>query len=379
MTRQRILVVGAGPRFTSGVSYYTYFLSKHLAETHDVSVIVMRRLIPQFLYPGRARVGTDISRLRTEEFAPTFDGIDWTLIPSVPRARRFLTRQRPTVVILQWWSVANLISYTSLAALARRTDARVVVEMHEGIETAEARLPVVRSVSRMGLTRLVRRSDWCVVHSEFDCEAFATQFGFSRDRVSVVTHGPYEMANSAPRRRRSEGDPITILFFGTIRPYKGLEVLVDAFDALPRAERSWKLLVVGETWEGWTIPLEKISTSRHRDDVELVNRYVSDDEVPGLFARADLVALPYLRSSASGPLHLAMARGLPVVVTDVGGLGEAVAGYEGAVTVPAGDSDALAAGIVQAAQLVGRTFDDPHSWDHTVAAYDEIFAKIGLD
>lgn len=378
MTRQRILVVGAGPRFTSGVSYYTYFLSKHLAETHDVSVIVMRRLIPQFLYPGHARVGSDISRLRTEEFAPTYDGIDWTLVPSMPQARRFLARQRPAVAIFQWWSVANLISYTMLAAFARRTGVRVIVEMHEGIETAEARLPVVRSVSRIGLSRLVRRSDWCVVHSEFDRDAFATQFGISRDRVSVVSHGPYEMANVAPRRDRLDGEPITIMFFGTIRPYKGLEVLVDAFDALPRTDRSWKLLVVGETWEGWTIPFERISTSPHRADIELVNRYVSDDEVPGLFARADLVALPYLRSSASGPLHLAMARGLPVVVTDVGGLGEAVADYEGAVTIPEGDAGALAAGIVRAAELVGRTFDDPHSWDHTVAAYDEIFAKIGL-
>ena len=113
-------------------------------------------------------------------------------------------------------------------------------------------------------------------------------------------------------------------------------------------------MVVGETWEGWTLPLELIERSPYRDDIELVNRYVTDQEAAGYFQRADVVALPYLRSSASGPLAIAQAYGLPVVVTAVGGLVEAAADYTGAVSGPAWQPDDLARGLLAAADLRGR-------------------------
>jgi glycosyltransferase involved in cell wall biosynthesis len=372
VTRRRILIVGAGQRFISGVSYYTYFLVRRLAVDHDVSVVLMRSIIPRFLYPGRARVGAPISQLRTSDLVPTFDGIDWTLFPSLWRARRFIAAQHPDVVVLQWWSVANLLPYLSIAGLARRRSIRIILEMHEGTETAEARLPLIRSISRRGLTRLVRRVDWCVVHSTFDRDAFSAAFGVPLTQVRVIALGPFDVVNAPPTATQLR-DEITILFFGTIRPYKGLEDLIDAYDALPRDTQQYRLLVVGETWEGWTLPLEKIATSPNRHEIEVINRYVTDAEVPDLFARADLVALPYLRSSASGPLHLAMARGLPVVVTDVGGLTQAVEGYGGAIMVEPSNPMSLRDGIVRAIELVGAVYDDPHSWDQTATEFEEIF------
>jgi hypothetical protein len=91
--------------------------------------------------------------------------------------------------------------------------------------------------------------------------------------------------------------PVRLLFFGTIRPYKGLEVLVDAFDVLASLEPgSWRLTVVGESWEGWTLPLEKIARSAHAEHITVDTRYVPDEELPGLFRQADLVVLPYRRA-----------------------------------------------------------------------------------
>jgi hypothetical protein len=81
-----------------------------------------------------------------------------------------------------------------------------------------------------------------------------------------------------------------------------------------------------------------------------------------------VAVLPYRRSSSSGILHVAMSWGLPIVVTSVGGLPEAAAGYAGAVFVPPGDPDVLKEGVVKAAGLAGRKFADPRSWHDTVAA-----------
>src|SRR6185437_8163412 len=126
--------------------------------------------------------------------------------------------------------------------------------------------------------------------------------------IVVAPHGPFDHHVPQTTTRETDHDEFTVLFFGTIRPYKGLEHLVEAFDSLDDDEVAhMRLVVVGEPWEGWTRPLELIAGCRHRDRITLVDRYVHDDEVASFFAHADAVALPYLRSSASGPLHIAMS------------------------------------------------------------------------
>jgi glycosyltransferase involved in cell wall biosynthesis len=91
------------------------------------------------------------------------------------------------------------------------------------------------------------------------------------------------------------------------------------------------------------------------------------------------VVLPYHRSSASGPLHTAMSWGLPIVVTSVGGLTEAVAEYQGARLVPPHDPEALRNAIEQITSLRGQRFADPHSWDNTVSRYEQLFVSLSRD
>lgn len=197
----------------------------------------------------------------------------------------------------------------------------------------------------------------------------------------LIPHGPYNHCQLTGEKQGDRKVPqscCNLLFFGVIRPFKGLEDLILAFDALPESEISkYWLTVVGETWEGWTIPTDLIERSPYRDRITFVNRYVSDAEVAQFFAEADAVVLPYHRSSASGPLHIAMSSGLPVVVTSVGGLIESVAGYDGAILVPPRDTISLQGALLQVAKLRGRRFADPHSWEHTAACYQALFDALG--
>jgi glycosyltransferase involved in cell wall biosynthesis len=363
--------------FISGPSYYTYFLSQTFAETSDVSVILMRALVPRFLYPGRERVGAPISGLSTMGFASTFDGIDWTLVPSLPRALRFFREHRPDVLVLEWWSASCLPAYLVLSRAARKMGIPVVLELHEELHASEARVPLVGPVAGLGLRHLVSTSDAYVVHSPSDCEGLIERYSVDPGRVLVVHHGPFNMAGHVEVPERKKDDPRTILFFGTVRPYKGLEVLIEAFDKMSDEEPGrWRLIVVGEPWEGWRLPFDKIAQSRHRAAIETVPRYVRDEEIPEFFRRADVVALPYLESSASGPLHLTMAAGLPVVVTSVGGLSYAVSEYKGALLVAPNDPVALADGLRRAEPLFDTRFEDPHSWEQTREAFEELFVKL---
>jgi glycosyltransferase involved in cell wall biosynthesis len=372
-----VCVVGSGSYFLSGISYYTHALVNALAVRHRVSAVLMRRLVPTRLYPGRRRAGQPITGMSYPESIPVFEGLDWYWGPRMWQALRFLHRERPDVLVLQWWTGAVLHTFYLLAWYARRWGARVVVEFHEVQDVGEQRIPLVSSYVDVGLPRLLRTVDAFVVHSEFDREALEQRFGLGGRPVALIPHGPYQQFSATERRPVPPGEPCRLLYFGVIRPFKGVEDLLQAWEEMDDDEVSgYRLTVVGETWEGCTLPAEMVAASRHRDRISFVNRYVTDDEVAGFFAAADVVVLPYHRSSASGPLHIAMAQGLPVVLTSVGGLVEAASDYEGAVFVPPRDPAAIRRAIETAAALRGRRFVDPHNWVRTTERYTELIDQI---
>jgi glycosyltransferase involved in cell wall biosynthesis len=233
-----------------------------------------------------------------------------------------------------------------------------------------------------------------VVHSDYDLQAITSAYPLGMAPVRVVRHGPYDhlaqQASPAPAEYSSAGDspsaggapaleaaPVRLLYLGLIRPFKGVEDLVEAFSGLDRgqAER-FRLTIVGETWEGWTAPAQAIARSPHADLIERVDRYVTDAELSAYFAVADAVVLPYHRSSASGPLQIAMSAGLPVVVTAVGGLVEAVRDYPGALLVPPRDPAALRGALLALPELRGKRYADPHSWESTADAFTALMDDI---
>ena len=352
----RVCLVGPGWTFTSGISYYTCRLANALAESHETSVLQLRRLLPRRLYPGRKRVGQPRASMTYRPDIQIWNGIDWWWGRSLVRALRFLHRQRPEVLVLEWWTAATLHTYLVLAVAARV----------------------------LGLRTLLRLAHGCVVHSKSDWRLLESGYGSLHLDIAVASHGPYDQYGADPGdggpatraaisavRTAPRPEVVNLLFFGLIRPYKGLDDLLRVFNDLSEQEAAglW-LTVVGETWEGCTEPEHLIETSPHADRITLVNEYVPDDVVAAAFGHADVVVLPYRRSSSSGILHVAMNQGLPVVVTRVGGLPEAADGYDGTVFVEPGDAAQLKAGIMQAVPMAGRRFSDPRDWGETIKAID---------
>jgi glycosyltransferase involved in cell wall biosynthesis len=171
-----------------------------------------------------------------------------------------------------------------------------------------------------------------------------------------------------------------VLCFGVLRPYKGVDVLVEAFRQIEGAE----LWVVGRPWMP-VEPLER-AAARSRATVRFVDRFVSDAQLPAFFRRADVVALPHRRVDQSGVLYTALAFGKAMVLSDVGGFSE-VGRVDGAAElVPPEDPAALAGALSRliadpaarrsleqraAAAAAGR-----YSWDdigrRTLALYEEL-------
>lgn len=388
--QDRVVVIGSGWRFASGISHYTYRLSCALASEYPVGALLMRRLMPRHLYPGRGRVGAQALSAAYPAHIPVYDGVDWYWGSSLSRALRYLDRQRPTVIVLEWWTGAVLHTYIRLARYAARRDATVILEWHEGQDTGEAKVPGARRYVQTFMPRLLSTVDAHVVHSDFDLRAIKTAFALGDAPVRVIPHGPYDHLTGRPGAQRAQlhqpgaqavpatnGSPFRLLYFGVVRPFKGVEDLVTAFSGLSRDQATqFRLCVVGETWEGWTAPAEAIARSPHSDLIERVDRYVTDAEVAAFFSQADAVVLPYHRSSSSGPLQIAMSAGLPVVTTAVGGLGEAVQQYPGAILVPPRDPVALRQALSLLPERRGERYADPHSWTRTTAEYQDLISEL---
>ncbi len=382
-SQDRVVVIGSGWRFASGISHYTYRLSCALADEYPVGTLLMRRLVPRHLYPGGKRVGAQLQGAVYPARIPVYDGVDWYWGRSLSRALRYLDRQRPTVVVLEWWTGAVLHTYLRLARYAARRGARVILEWHEAQDTGEAQVPGARRYVQTLMPRLLSTVDAHVVHSDFDLRAIKAAFTVGDAPVRVIPHGPYDHLTglAAPQEAQLAGHgsqavpgadnaPFRLLYFGVVRPFKGVEDLVTAFSGLGRDQAGrFRLCVVGETWEGWTAPEEAIARSPHSDLIERVDRYVTDAEVATFFSQADAVVLPYHRCSSSGPLHIAMSAGLPVVTTAVGGLVEAVRQYPGAILVPPRDAVALRQALSRLLAQRGQRSPDPHSWARTSAEY----------
>jgi glycosyltransferase involved in cell wall biosynthesis len=365
-----ICVVGPGTRFLSGITYYTFGLANALASHCPVSVVLLRSLLPARLYPGKQRVGSDVSGIELRSSVPRFDGVDWYWLPSAARAVRFLLRTRPRVIVLQWWTATALHTYLLIALVARRLGVSVVVEFHEVLDTGEERLRPVRAYVRTFAPRLFRLTAGSICHSRWERDAVVERYGLPSDRIQVVPHAAVNPHSRGEAIRPAPSDACNILYFGVIRPFKGVEDLIRAFERLADAEpgRYW-LTLVGEIWEGWDLPIRLAAESRHRDRISVVNRYVDDEEADGFFRGADVVALPYRRSSQSGPLHVAMSLGLPVVVSAVGGLVEAVEDYDGAVLVPPASPQALAEGLARCTAHGDRTFTNRRGWTEIAPRY----------
>ena len=382
--KPRVCVVGPSTRFLSGITYYTYSLCTGLNEHFTVSTILMRRLLPARFYPGSARVGKALTTMALPPSVRRYDGVDWFWFPSLFGAARFLIQQRPSVLILQWWTGTVLHTYLVLAVLARLLGITVVIEFHEVLDPGEDSMKWVARYVRLVGPRLFALASGFVVHSAFDRALIRRTFGDTRTPIEIIPHATYGQyrKGSVPSRNESapRGAPpkcCNLLYFGLIRPYKGVEDLIRAFDAIPDDEiDAYWLTIAGETWEGYTLPAQLIAQSRHGARITFINRYVTDEEVDGLFGGADVVVLPYYRASQSGTLHVALHYGLPVVVTEVGGLVEAVEGYEGAVLTQPGNPPILLDAIRKAAALRGRTFPNPRNWADTGDRYKDFLARL---
>jgi glycosyltransferase involved in cell wall biosynthesis len=278
---------------------------------------------------------------------------------------------------------ADVVHYQWLTMPA--LDAHLLPAKRPRLLTAHYILPPEPSRRQVATARrLFTRMDAVVAHSEHGAARLRDEVGLDPSRVRVIPHGAFDYLTRLPEERPlptelegSEG-PV-ILFFGLLRPYKGLDLLLEAFASVEGAE----LWIVGNPRMD-VAPL-RAAAEAASGRVRFVTRFVEDAEIPAIFRRADLVVLPYRDAEHSGVLYTGLAFGKPLVLSAVGGFPE-VAATGAARLVPPGDATALAsalseltadpAALERLATAAREAAAGPYSWDavasQTLALYEEL-------
>jgi glycosyltransferase involved in cell wall biosynthesis len=241
---------------------------------------------------------------------------------------------------------------------------------------------------RPGQARAQRRCydavDALVVHSDYGRRQLIDALALDPAKVHVIHHGAFDHLTRLPHEQPLPGElaavtaPV-VLCFGLVRPYKGVEGLLDAWRRVPGAE----LWIVGRP----RMPLEPLR-ARAGASVRFVPRFIADAELPAYFRRADVVVLPYSsneRIDFSGVLATALAFGKPLVVSDVGGFGE-VAATGAARLVPPDDPDALGRALTallndssardRLAAAARAAAAGPYSWEAAARASLDLYRTL---
>lgn len=328
----RIALVGPVLPFRGGIAQYTTELQRALTGKCALQTISYHRQYPAWLYPGKS----DREPGKESWREPGVDYILDALNPwSWRHAVRVIALDRCELAVFDWWTLFWAPAIALMARSLRRRGVRVAFICHNLFDH-DAGL-IKRKLAKL----LLSPPDAYLVHSTDQKKSLESAF----PGKTVVMHPipPYNQfpppSLKLPKRGRLE-----LLFFGFIRPYKGLEVLVDALARIDDAQVY--LTVVGEPW-CQPDELRKRIKDMRAPNVELHLDYVDERMAADFFGRADLVVLPYLSASGSAVAATAFHYGCPILATRTGGFPDVIDEGKTGVLVAPGSVEALADAIRQ--------------------------------
>lgn len=330
-----IVLVGPSHPYTGGIAQHTTRLALELEQRgYDVVVESWKAQYPKKLYPGPDRVP---------------DGEPEVGVPTT------LNENLAWYSPLSWWTVGRRLAKATSVALSVPTPFHAVpyLVMLAAMGKNPTSIAMVHNVlphepsvfDRVLMGALLRRCDRVVVHNS-QAATQAESLGVNSSRIevrSLPSPWPWQKPRGATKSSRQSP---TALFFGTIRHYKGLDLLLEAL----ADTKGISLLVAGEFWDDrgdYDNAIERLGLS---DRVTIRAGYVAQADFADVFGSADVLVLPYRSGSGSIVRELAFRFGLPVIATSVGSIAEGVESGTNGLVIPPGDTAALAEALQAASE-----------------------------
>lgn len=341
-----VLIAPHAKLFKGGIAQFATRLAEELTKRTELTFVTWNRLYPPFL-SKRDFVAPGAESF--EEPKGVYRSLSYINPLSWLKTARLVWREKPTLLLVSWVHPVHApVLFCLLGLLRLRSSAKVAFVCHNVLPHESFRGAQFLSRLVLGL------ADEVIIHSE--CERKSLHRLLPKARCKTLFIPTFDMFSAARPSQRGNKQEICVLFFGVIRPYKGLDVLLRAVAELHHSGVKIRLLIAGEFLEpseqferecSLKNPLLLISELEIESIVETTISYIKDEQVGELFSKADVAVFPYRSATQSAVVMLAYAYGVPVIATGVGGLREVVKeGVSGYVCEPE-DPRALSRAILR--------------------------------
>ncbi len=332
---KKIVVIGPVYPYKGGISHYTGLLVRNLRKKYDVCCISYSLQYPRILFRKEQRDYENKSFIAedTKYEINTANPFSWG------RSAAVIKKEKPDLVIFSWWHPYFAPCYQAISRKLKGI--RICFLCHNALP--HERFPMDALLTKGTL----KRADLLIVHSEGDRKDLNELLpGIPVYKQVHPTYNAFKMKDMGRDEARKltgmNADKRMILFFGFVRKYKGLDILIEA---MGRSTSGAELYVVGDFGKDKEEYIRRIEELGLKERVKIKDGYVPDEEVEKYFAAADLCVCPYRSATQSGIVQIAFGFGLPVIVTSVGGLPEVVSDGKTGYVVKPEDADELAAAI----------------------------------
>lgn len=315
-----VTMIGTLPPI-KGISPYCLELVKNLSTLLPVEFIGFKKLYPDLLYPGGTKIQEEsitsftLKNVHAMNNLTYYNPFTWIVAGLTAKGE---------VIHAQWWSHVLAPIYLTILFLCKVRGKKIVLTVHNVIPHEQS------SFNKLLNNSVLSLGDGYIVHSESNKTEFIKNFQIPESRVFVAPHGILEQAEKKGISKLVAREHLNLppsgkvlLFFGTIRDYKGLDVLLRALPEVRRQIPDVMLIVAGKPWGGWDTYQTILTENGLENSVLLKLDFISPSEIEYYFAACDIVVLPYKYfNSQSGVGALALPFYKPLVVTNVGGLPE---------------------------------------------------------
>ena len=362
--RKKVVLIGPVYPYKGGISHYTGLLCRALMERYDVTMISYSMQYPKLLFRKEQRdFSNDSFKIDGTEFI-----LNTASLPSIRRTAERINEIAPDITVIQWWHPYFAPCYRFLAGKLRSS---VLFICHNVFP--HERFPLDRFLTRKAL----KTGDYYILHSSREADDLRSIVKDAKYRVNMhPTYGEFRRVE-CPTGAVPVDQASVILFFGFVRPYKGLRILIEAMSSIPEIVH---LNIVGDFAGAKEEYLHLIEEHHLSDRISIRDGYVPDREGGEYFERCDAVVLPYLDATQSGIAQIAFGFEKPVIATAVGGLPEVVKDGETGVLCAPGSAEELSKAIQRFYEL-GKTVDFAEnirqdaprfSWEHMVDTIAEL-------
>ena len=316
----RIIILGTAHPYRGGLAAYNERLARQFCiEGNNVTIVTFSLQYPSFLFPGKSQFleGPPPEGLDIERRVNSVNPLNWLSVGEK------LKKLKPDILIFKYWLPFMAPCFGTIARIVRRNRHTKVITIFDNVIPHERR-PGDKMLTRYFISSI----DGAIAMSKSVLSDLAL---FRRDIPAKLNPHP-AFDNFGPRVDRNLAlstlglDPSFsyILFFGFIRQYKGLDLLLEAFSQSELRNRKIKIIVAGEFYEDPAPYKDLVKKNNLGEEIIFFERFINDEEVALFFSAADIVVQPYRSATQSGVTQIAYHFEKPMLVTDVGGLSEIV-------------------------------------------------------